>query len=67
MSSATTVWCRLVDKMLGLYKQLPALYWSSSAVCRRIAQIEATDRKIDALVYELYDLTPDEIAIVEGV
>lgn len=28
-------------------------------------QIEATDRKIDQLVYELYDLTDDEIAIVE--
>jgi type II restriction/modification system DNA methylase subunit YeeA len=25
----------------------------------------ATDRQIDALVYELYDLTEDEIAIVE--
>jgi type II restriction/modification system DNA methylase subunit YeeA len=28
-------------------------------------QIEATDRQIDALVYELYGLTDDEIAIVE--
>jgi type II restriction/modification system DNA methylase subunit YeeA len=28
-------------------------------------QIEATDRRIDALVYELYDLTEDEIQIVE--
>jgi hypothetical protein len=27
---------------------------------------EATDRQIDALVYELYGLTPDEIALVEG-
>jgi len=24
------------------------------------------DRQIDSLVYELYELTPDEIAIVEG-
>jgi hypothetical protein len=24
------------------------------------------DRQIDRLVYELYDLTPEEIAIVEG-
>jgi hypothetical protein len=30
-------------------------------------QIEATDREIDALVYELYGLTPDEIATVEAV
>ncbi len=28
-------------------------------------QIEVTDREIDRLVYELYDLTPEEIAIVE--
>ena len=28
-------------------------------------QIDATDRQIDNLVYELYDLTPAEIAIVE--
>jgi hypothetical protein len=28
-------------------------------------QIEATDRQIDALAYELYGLTEDEIAIVE--
>ncbi|MGA2698242.1 MAG: hypothetical protein ABSE74_01200 [Methanoregula sp.] len=29
-------------------------------------QIEATDAAIDTLVYELYGLTPEEIAIVEG-
>jgi len=29
-------------------------------------QIDATDRQIDKLVYELYDLTEDEIKIVEG-
>jgi len=29
-------------------------------------QIEATDRQIDALVYELYGLTEEEIAVVEG-
>jgi len=27
--------------------------------------IDSTDREIDALVYDLYGLTPDEIAIVE--
>jgi hypothetical protein len=26
----------------------------------------ATDSQIDKLVYELYELTPDEIKIVEG-
>ena len=30
-------------------------------------QIEGTDREIDALVYELYGLTEEETAIVEGV
>ena len=29
-------------------------------------QIIVTDRQIDELVYELYDLTPEEIAVVEG-
>jgi len=29
-------------------------------------QIAATDKSIDALVYELYGLTEDEIRIVEG-
>ncbi len=29
-------------------------------------QIDATDRQIDALVYELYGLTPGEIEIIEG-
>ncbi len=28
-------------------------------------QIDATDRQIDRLVYELYDLTDEEIRIVE--
>jgi hypothetical protein len=29
-------------------------------------QIDATDREIDRLVYELYGLTEEEIKIVEG-
>jgi hypothetical protein len=29
-------------------------------------QIEATDEEIDALMYELYGLTEEEIATVEG-
>ncbi|MCK6438851.1 MAG: hypothetical protein L6Q71_01460 [Planctomycetes bacterium] len=28
-------------------------------------KIDATDREIEALVYQLYGLTPDEIRIVE--
>jgi hypothetical protein len=30
-----------------------------------LRQIVATDRQIDELVYELYDLTSEEIAVVE--
>jgi hypothetical protein len=28
--------------------------------------VTATDRQIDGLVYDLYALTPEEIALVEG-
>ena len=50
--------------MLDLHKQLPDL----SGIRRDTvdAQIERTDADIDALVYQLYGLTDDEIAIVEG-
>jgi hypothetical protein len=30
------------------------------------AQIDATDREIDLMVYELYGLSEDEVALVEG-
>ena len=54
----------LVDAMLDLHKQLPGL----SGIHRDTvqAQIERVDAEIDGLVYELYGLTEDEIAIVEG-
>ena len=29
-------------------------------------QLALTDCQIDTLIYQLYDLTPDEITIVEG-
>ena len=29
-------------------------------------EIEATDRQIDQLVYELYGLTEEEVRVVEG-
>lgn len=32
----------------------------------QVAQIRAVDESIDRLVYELYGLSPAEIAIVEG-
>jgi hypothetical protein len=37
--------------------------WTTGCLQRQIA---ATDKQIDALVYELYGLTEDEIRIVEG-
>ncbi|MDI6615360.1 MAG: TaqI-like C-terminal specificity domain-containing protein [Syntrophaceae bacterium] len=55
----------LVEQMLALHKELPAAATDHEETLIR-RRIEATDRKIDALVYELYGLTPEEIAVVEG-
>ena len=54
----------LVDTMLSLHKQLPKLAGIKREVIE--AQIESTDREIDALVYRLYGLAEEEIKIVEG-
>ena len=55
----------LVDQMLDLNKQLAeAKVPQAKTVLQR--QIETTDRQIDRLVYALYELTEDEIKIVEG-
>jgi hypothetical protein len=56
---------KLVDSMLGMHKQLA----SAKGEAQRGAiqrQIEATDTEIDRLVYGLYGLSKEEIAIVEG-
>ena len=55
----------LVDSMLALYEQLAA---AKSVVQKAILQrqIDATDAEIDRLVYDLYGLTAEEIAVVEG-
>jgi hypothetical protein len=55
----------LVERMLGLHKQLPKAKTphEQESLKRTIA---ATDMQIDALVYELYGLTDEEIRIVEG-
>lgn len=54
----------LVERMLDLHKQRAAAQVPHDReVVQR--QIEATDRQIDQLVYELYDLTPEEIRLVE--
>jgi hypothetical protein len=55
---------RLVDQMLTLHKQAA----SAKATHERNViqrQIEAMDREIDALVYEMYGLSDEEIRIVE--
>jgi len=56
----------LVTSLLSLQKQLP-LARTDFEKERLSRQIESADRRIDELVYELYDLTKEEIAIVEGV
>jgi len=50
--------------MLDLHKQLATAKTPTDKTAIQ-RQIDATDRRIDRLVYELYDLTDDEIAIVE--
>ena len=55
----------LVGRMLSLHERL-----AEAKIARERTvighQIEATDRQIDRLVYELYGLTDEEIGIVEG-
>jgi type II restriction/modification system DNA methylase subunit YeeA len=53
----------LVETMLKLHEQKAANKTIDASLER---QISDTDKAIDALVYQLYDLTPEEIAIVEG-
>ena len=50
--------------MLELRKQLSAAKTPHDKTALQ-RQIDATDRQIDRLVYELYGLTEDEIRIVE--
>ena len=56
---------QLVESMLALHKHKAATHTQAEQEQFQ-RQIDATDRQIDALVYELYRLTPDEIAIVTG-
>ncbi len=55
---------KLVEQMLALHRQLSAAKTSHEQTLLQ-RQIDATDRQIDRLVYELYDLTEEEIRIVE--
>jgi type IV secretory pathway protease TraF len=55
----------LVERMLALHKQQAATTTGHDKTLIG-RQIDATDRQIDRLVYELYGLTEEEIGIVEG-
>ena len=55
---------KLVDRMLDLHKELAkAKIPAEKTQIQR--QITTTDRQINQLVYDLYNLTPEEIKIVE--
>ena len=56
---------KLVEKMLTLYQQL-AFSKAPQDTNLLQRQIAATDKQIDQLVYALYGLTDEEIALVEG-
>lgn len=56
---------QLVEQMLELHKQSAEAKTSHEQTLFQ-RQIDLTDRQIDQLVYELYDLTEEEIKIVEG-
>ena len=55
----------LVERMLALHKKLAAATIPADKQLYQ-RQIEATDRQIDGLVYELYGLTEEEQKVVEG-
>lgn len=55
---------KLVEQMLGLHRQLAAAKTAHEQTLLQ-RQIDSTDRQIDRLVYELYELTEEEIRIVE--
>ena len=61
-----------VDLDVDAYRNEPAQKireaWETSMETLRplLKDIEATDRLIDHIVYQLYGLTEEEIAIVEG-
>ncbi len=55
---------RRAVRMLSLHKQLDSAKTPTDKTAIQ-RQIDATDRQIDQLVYELYGLTDEEIRIVE--
>jgi hypothetical protein len=55
----------LVEKILALHQQLATAKTPQDTTLLQ-RQIVATDRQIDQLVYALYGLSEEEIALVEG-
>ena len=55
----------LVERMLDLHKRL-AVAKHPDDKTRLQRQLDTTDREIDRLVYDLYDMTEEEIKIVEN-
>ncbi len=56
-------------KLVGTIMKLNERFVEAAAAQGKVAlqrQIDATDRQIDQLVYQLYELTDDEIALVES-
>lgn len=56
----------LVDQMFALTKQSLQASAAPQQTVQLERQIAATNSEIDRLVYELYDMTPAEVQIVEG-
>ena len=56
----------LVDRIFFLHERLVSAKTSHEQTALQ-RQIDATDRQIDRLVYELYGLTEEEIRVVEAV
>jgi hypothetical protein len=52
---------RLTDRILAVTKDADCLINP-----QKQAKVKALEAEIDQLVYKLYDLTRDEIAIIEG-
>ncbi len=55
----------LVDRILTLHER-KASEKNPDTLRHLETEITASDRRIDRLVYDLYELTDEEIALVEG-
>jgi hypothetical protein len=54
----------MVEEMLALHRRLAAVRTDHEQTNLK-RQIDAADRRIDCLVYDLYGLTEEEIRIVD--